>query len=209
MRLKRKKDGDYYIGRGIKALASDKYDEAIRNFEKGLRLGVDKSSESHAYTFLMFAYKSLGSRELAIESGCKAVELDPTSALAWFSLGSVYRRFSKSDDAINCYNKAIELKPDYAKAYSGLAVVYIEREKPHKAIALINKAIQSKMADKSTHANLSLAYAMIGEHDKADDALKSAIAFGYRDWKEMNQRIRALRELDEINVKQQKKRSKK
>jgi Tfp pilus assembly protein PilF len=203
MSSERKKDGDSYIKRGIKALDSGKYPKAIRNFEKGLRLGVDIYDESFVHICFMAAYKSVGSKEMAIESGCKAVELNPTSAFAWYSLGSAYSHFNQSDDAINSYNKAIALKPDYAKAYSSLAVVYIELEKPRKAISLLKKAIQSKRGEKKFHANISLAYAMIGEHDKADDALKSAITFGFRDWKETNQRIRALRELDEINAGQQ------
>jgi tetratricopeptide (TPR) repeat protein len=65
----------------------------------------------------------------------KAIELEPTNEILWFSLGSVYDNLGRSQDAEKAYMEAIRLKPEYFDANYNLGAMFF-----NMAVQDINKA---------------------------------------------------------------------
>ncbi len=53
----------------------------------------------------------------------RAVELQPTSALVWHSLGNAYRSDNDLESAAVAFRKAVDLRPEYGSAWVNLGTV--------------------------------------------------------------------------------------
>jgi Tfp pilus assembly protein PilF/DNA-directed RNA polymerase subunit RPC12/RpoP len=86
---------------------------------------------------------SQGRYDEAIENFTRAIELDPTYALAYFNRGNVYaRRLQRYDKALADYNQAIEMSPIDAAAYTNRGAVYASLERDDEALEDLERAIQ-------------------------------------------------------------------
>ena len=63
-------------------------------------------------------YGEKGDYDRAIEAFTKAVEVNPSYAVAYNNRGLAYNNIGEFDRAIADYTKAIELKPDFIEAYN-------------------------------------------------------------------------------------------
>ena len=81
------------------------------------------------------AYQHEGDYDRAIESFTKAIELNPTYAIAYYNRGNAYRDKDNFDRAIADYTKAIELKPDFVEAYNHRDDVYYAKGDYDRTIA--------------------------------------------------------------------------
>jgi tetratricopeptide (TPR) repeat protein len=72
------------------------------------------------------AYYRLGDGNSAMADYSRAIELDPSLAIAYYRRG--YLRYLAKDyiSSIADYNKAIEFKPDFAVAFSNRGYAYRE-----------------------------------------------------------------------------------
>lgn len=88
-------------------------DEAIKFYNK-IIISCEVSGEkpSHAYAKRAGTWNSKGDYDKAIEDYTKAIELDPTFAVAYYRRGGVWESKGDYDKAIADYEKAVELKPD-------------------------------------------------------------------------------------------------
>jgi hypothetical protein len=68
--------------------------------------------------------RQVGAHGEAIEDYARAIELDPTFALAYRNRASVWLDRREYAKAIADYTRAIELKPDYAPAYMSRSVAW-------------------------------------------------------------------------------------
>jgi tetratricopeptide (TPR) repeat protein len=73
------------------------------------------------------ALQSLGRRGEAAAAYQTALQLDPSSAEAWFKLGLVFQDSRHSDRAEEAYRRALALRPDLAEAEANLGVVLQEQ----------------------------------------------------------------------------------
>jgi Flp pilus assembly protein TadD len=71
-----------------------------------------------------FQHFAGGRLEEAIEGYQKALEADPTLALAWNGLSLAYRNKGDLDGAIEAAKKLIELEPDDPLSHSNLSILY-------------------------------------------------------------------------------------
>lgn len=73
------------------------------------------------------ALQSLGRRDQAATFYQKALQLDPSSAEAWFKLGLALQDGRQPGPAAEAYRRALSLRPDLAEAEANLGVVLQEQ----------------------------------------------------------------------------------
>ena len=76
---------------------------------------------------------SRGLKEEAAEALKKLIELDPSFADAYETLGMVYYKMGRLDEAIHWTEKLAGLKPDHAMAHTNLSVFYMKKGDKERA----------------------------------------------------------------------------
>ncbi len=111
----------------------------------------------------------------ALEQGMKAVELDPTGAEGYRTLGSGYEALGKNSLALQSYRKAIELNPNYAAAIGGVGwgEYYIGRL--DEALAWLRKSVDLAPDAGGQYIDVGLVLNMLGEDSLALKWFRRAI----------------------------------
>jgi tetratricopeptide (TPR) repeat protein len=103
-----------------------------------------------------------GKWDEAISCYQKAIELNPSLAAAYNTLGySLYKK-GQLDDAIAQYQRAIEINPSFSIAYAGMASAHSEKGQHNEAITYYQKALQIDQSFADAHWNLSHALLLSG-----------------------------------------------
>jgi Flp pilus assembly protein TadD len=92
-----------------------------------------------------------GEHERAIEEFSRAIQLNPTNALAYHERGYTYSRLGKFERAITDFTEAIQLDPFDASAYNYRGQVYLQIDEYDKAIRDYTQAIVESSADSYDH----------------------------------------------------------
>ena len=143
---------DYYLQGRMKRSTSDKAQllEARELFQRVVALDP---AFAPAYAELAHSYYTEVAlrwdpphREEALAEGFalarKAVELDPTLALAHLTMGNLHLRRHDYDEAAGWAERAIALGPNDPENYAGLANIYSFMGRAADALALMRKAIE-------------------------------------------------------------------
>jgi len=107
----------------------------------------------------------------------KALEADPSSAIAWNNLGVLYARIDRQDFSVAAYERAIELDAKLYSAKSNLAVRYRANGQIRQA-ELIEEEIEA-FRNQNPYYHSALAESSIASGDLQDamDHLREAVAF--------------------------------
>ncbi|MFA5145449.1 MAG: tetratricopeptide repeat protein [Candidatus Omnitrophota bacterium] len=89
--------------------------------------------EARLYRAQGLELQHLGNIDDAFTLYQKAVELDPSYAIAFNDLGVIYEARGALEQAEECYLKAINIEPDYMSAYTNLALLYENKRDLGKA----------------------------------------------------------------------------
>ncbi len=190
-------NGDHYAQVGLPAFDRRRYRLAARQFKKATELGVEEYDLAETYILLGRSYYLLAQYRQAISAYKKAIDLNPNSYQAWNNLGILYMDIQEIQESEKCYQTALKIQPGYPFALASLAAVYIRKNQPGKAIELLEKSLQSAPGMATAYANLALAYGMVHRFADADKSLKQAIALGYENWYEVQERIVNLKNIAE------------
>ncbi len=134
-----------------------------------------------------------GDYKRAIACYNKAIEFDPTYAVAYYDRGLAYAEKGDHDSAISDYNKAIRLDPRYAGAYHNRGIVYADLGNYNGAISDYSKAIKLNSKDAMTYYNRGNAQYVKGLYDKAIADYNKAINLNARYPEAINKRILDLK----------------
>ena len=106
-----------YMQEGLANFQQQKYDEAIANYEKAIKL---QPRASAAYNMIGMAYRfkynqlrvpEFHQKEIAAFQ--KAVEIDPKNWVAMINLATDYYADGRKDKAVPLFKKALELNPNH------------------------------------------------------------------------------------------------
>ena len=153
-----------YNTRGLSHAKNGKYDLAISDFRKAIKIASDYVE---AYCNIGIVYDSKGEYDRAIENYTKAIQLKPDYAEAYNNRGITYVGKDEFDLAIKDFNTAIEFKRDYTKAYNNRGAVYSIKEDFDQTIKDCSKAIQIDPNYADPYNNRGSAYRSKGEVDLA------------------------------------------
>ena len=133
-------------------------DEAIRNFNRGIKAGKKGDTES------------------AIEHLTKAVDASPTFYHAHAQLGTIYQGLERFDDAEREYGIARTLDPNQSLPLVNLSYIYLRRNQYGKAVEVLGLATKLKPPSSSAFLNLGIALFRSGRLYEAEAPLLRALA---------------------------------
>lgn len=168
----------YYYKRGVKALESNKFEQALEYYEKAL--SYDKN-DAKSYNDKGIIYQIQGDLNNAEEMFEKAVVLAPDNWIAAYNLGGIYDETGDLENAKAYYRKVISstTHPVADKALSSLARLNILDDQLEKAIALTSYGIQNDPGNEikaALYKNRGWAYFLMNNHVQASTDLRMAIA---------------------------------
>jgi TolB-like protein/DNA-binding winged helix-turn-helix (wHTH) protein/Tfp pilus assembly protein PilF len=156
-----------------RALIADWYDwdwkRAEREFKRGIELNPNEQRCREFYSWLLGA---LGRHSEAIAEAKQAVQIDPVSAEAAFTLGSVFVFAGQYDEAIEQLRSSVELDQSYWFAHDFLGRAYLARGDLDKALAEYKTALELDDSNTESWSNLAHAYARAGKGAEAQKILK-------------------------------------
>jgi serine/threonine protein kinase/Tfp pilus assembly protein PilF len=169
-------------GEGVDSIIKTQIDELSREISQGLRLAAEKAaaqqlpvaevttSSVEAYNYYLRGTEELekiyvDEARILLE---KAVEIDPTFAMAYRNLAWVYNRLGET----KLRNEAIQKAMTYAQKATDKEKVFIKdgyaiyiEDDPEKSIGLLKQIIEKYPKEKLAHAMLGLRYWNTGNLD--------------------------------------------
>lgn len=121
-------------------------------------------------------FAAKGQMEKAITNYQKAIDKKESLALAYFGLGNVLMKLSKTDEAITAFNQAIKINPNNFKVYLNLGVILHSTGKLDEAISYYKQATSiSKGQFADAEFNLALAFFHQGDFPNSIEHYQKAI----------------------------------
>ncbi|TAN45966.1 MAG: tetratricopeptide repeat protein [Nitrospirae bacterium] len=124
---------------------------AQNGYKDILKVEPDNADALHLLGTLKFQLKEY---RAAVELISRAIELDPSSALFYFSLANIFAGMGLKDAAEDHYEKAISLEPDFGAAYFNLANLHLSAEDFDKARICYRKAIDLDLNPAQSYFNI-------------------------------------------------------
>ena len=146
------------------------------NIEPDGLLKIDAPAADY-FRVLDIALELMNTRqyEASVPEWKKAVELNPSEALAHNNLGVALAETGRVEEAIAHYRKAIELSPRYPEAYNNLGEALAGRGRLDEAVSHFEKALQQDSQHADAHSNLGAILARQGKLDIAIPHLQKAV----------------------------------
>jgi rhomboid protease GluP len=161
-----------HMRRGVGALAENKTDQAIAEFQTVLRHRPDYPA---AHFALARAYAAKGDLASAQAEFKRVLELNPRNESSYYNLGFLYLEQQKLPQARETFQRLLAINPNSADAHFGLAAVALAEEKYPDAIQEYKTAAQLDPNLEGVHYNLGSAQAKLGLYDDAIDSFKKAL----------------------------------
>ena len=133
----------------------NRYEEAIRCYDEGLRL---EPKNGRVFALKGFSLASMNRHEEAIRYYDKGLKLDPVYVYAYSNKGYSLTLLGRHEEAIKCHDDGLKLDPDYAYAYinKGLSFAWVGKHK--EAIQCFDRsiALDPKVSNGCTCKGISL-----------------------------------------------------
>lgn len=127
---------------------------ARADFERALELNPGDADTHRRYGYIVLA--SLGQLRRAIQEAEKATNIDPLSAVAWWTLGRLYYSDGQLEAAEAALEKSLHIAPDQNFAAAHLAAVRLLQKRPADSLAI---------AERSTSEMFRLLCRVLAMHD--------------------------------------------
>jgi len=173
------KEAQEYFQKGSNYFREKKYEEAIVEFEKALKIDPNFAE---GYYGLGYAYCYKNQSEASLQYFQKAIELSPNYTDAYNAMGYAYSTLGKYDESINYYLKTLKIKPDNLDALNGLGYAYASTGKYSDGIDYFKKAIKINPEYASAYSGLGIVYYSLTQFlDAKENFLKARDLFKKND----------------------------
>ena len=108
------KNEKYYNKKGTELYDAKKYDEAIKYFDKAIKVNP---KYANAYYNRGNSYRNQGQRNLAIADYTKAIALNPRDIDYYLKRGDAYEWSGQLRLAVDDYNRALKINPNDIMAF--------------------------------------------------------------------------------------------
>lgn len=178
----------FYRDRGYACAEKEKWEEAITNYRKAIRL-TPGNPDYHYELAVIYRQTAIATikEDLIISARWeleKAVRLSPREAVYHYHLGRIYwEEFLRGDkeflsEAIAEFEEAIAVNPTFVFAYNALGMVYAERREYHRAGEYFQKALDWEPYYAETRYHLGEIYFAQGYREKAIREWETVLAIG-------------------------------
>ena len=138
MMRKYPKNPDVYLRLGAFYGYQKKYDRALDQFNRGLKLATDKRS---FYRAISVAQLRKGDRAAAVTAAEDLVKQPAAGVEDTFYLATLYQEGKRTDDALKLYSEIVAVHPDHVPAQNNLAMMLSDAGKHDEALAHALKAL--------------------------------------------------------------------
>jgi len=156
-------------------LKQEKYDEAIREYSKAIKLQPELPETAGVYKNRGLCFELSEQCELALDDYNKSIELDPLNVDLYSLRSNLFLHNREYRKAIEDCDKALEMKPGSAYLYNQKAFIYDEKKEHDTAINLFDKAIELDSQKAIFFNNRGCTFNMVCRYDKAIDDFNRAI----------------------------------
>ena len=150
---------DNYWRRGILEAALKKYDVALQDYHRAIKLD---STKADYYYSLADADFYAGHTRNSKNDFEKCISLDPKNTDAQLRLAELYFYVKKYDDAFKLINKALTINPHLARAYFMKGMIYLENKDTAKAISSIQTTVEQDSKYYDAYIELGLIFSHKG-----------------------------------------------
>jgi len=148
-----------------------RYDEAVAELEKALRLNPDYIQ---ALSNLGNIYGKRGEIHRSIPYFEKVLKLDPHYAPAHYNLGKALQLTGRGEEAVESYQNAVHENPYFEQAFFNLGFLALQLGKPELAIANFKKFIEMQPQNAKAYFGLGNAYILKNDIEKGLEAYKKS-----------------------------------
>lgn len=195
-----------YILAGDLLMATSRYAEAVRNYEKAFAIAANGPVAISLYR----ALRAAGKGSQAISVLAQWVERSPADDISRLYLATAFRNAGRSQDALRHLNYLLSKNPKNALAFNELAItqqrlkdpraresaerayeispvpaiadtlamIYLESGDQRRALELLEEAVKSGTTNPEILYHHALALARNGQNAKAKEALRKLLAAG-------------------------------
>ena len=162
-----------YFRKGKILLDTDKYDEAIDCFLKGLEISPE---DVDFYQWISYAYSKKDDHEKSLEFANRAILLNADDAYSYFRKAWALQELGRYDDAIKVYEKCIEHDSQYIDAYANISYCYSKMKQFKQSVLWANKALLVNSDYAYAHYRKAWALQELGKFNEAMDFYNTAIS---------------------------------
>jgi len=144
---------------------------------------IDTLPQKNPRTYIALAdiMLSFGKPDWAKKDAGKALEADPSSSDACFTLAKCYQSVGDFPAAVEQLEKAVKLDPRSFYARNNLGGLYMEMGKINEAVAQFQAAIEAKQDCSMSYFNMALALVYTKDYNKAILYLNQALKYAPTD----------------------------
>jgi tetratricopeptide (TPR) repeat protein len=156
-------DVELYARRAEDYMELGEFDKALVDFEKLLLL----MPVADGFLARGSWYSRRGDHTSALADYDRAIELEPTNAMAYSNRASVYSQLQDMEKALANYELAIQNNPGYANSYTNRAFAYYKLGRYEDGVADCNRALALRPDHPYTYSNRGLCRAALGDKEGA------------------------------------------
>ncbi|BBM81728.1 tetratricopeptide repeat protein [Candidatus Uabimicrobium amorphum] len=157
-------NSDLYLRRGNLYTAQQKYDKAVADFNRAIKL---QAKNPQGYILRGKAYVALRRYRQALQDFTISLALNPQNAEVYFQRAELLTRQKRYDMAYIDYNKSIKLNPNNAEFYIGRGLLNLENRRFQNALNDYNDAIRIDPKNAQAYGYSGIAYQLMKNNRKA------------------------------------------
>ncbi len=146
--------------------------KAVKNFQKAVEQD-QKLFDAYCQLGLVFAGKN---PDFSINYYRNAINVNPQSVEARYSLGMVYQQTNQFEKAIEMYKSIIQINPSYKFSYFNLGYIYlVHLEKYDSSAYYFTNAVKADTAYFEAYYNRGCSYELLKNYSRAEADYKRAL----------------------------------
>lgn len=164
MQMDKTKKAGIILNQGANFLAAGKIDEAIKAFQKALKLDNQIVA---AHFNLGLAYIQKEDTKNAISHFKETIVLKPNDFEAYNNLGNLYMNQNEFDQALYCFQKATIINPYLAEGFYNLGVAYMSKGQYPQAIKSYKTSLKIYPQNSIVLNNIGVTLEKLGKADQS------------------------------------------
>lgn len=175
--------------KGIFALFSDNTAKAEEYLNAALNRADMRENQLFCVQWLLHVYEAREDDEKQLWCMRRAVELVPENPEVQAQLGRAYFVRGQLDKACYCFEQAIRYDPNNGYCYYSIARIHMLREEYDEAQRVLETLLKINENHPLVYAEFAELRAILGDRQGAEEYYQKALLCGYKEAKELNERI--------------------
>lgn len=169
-----------YFWRGCSYFASQKFEEALRDFDRSIEINP---RFSEAWSTRAAAHLASGRPNEALRDYTEARRLRPDNEEHLNNRGVALSQLGRVDEAIEAFDRVLEMNPRFLEAYTNRATAYIQKGEWERAFPDLEKAVTMYPDAYQVYTTRGVAHYYAGRYDRAIEDCRKAVELQPNDYR--------------------------